>query len=90
VNFTQFVGVDRTGFVDRTAEHVHDATERAHTDRHGDAGAGVVHLHAAAQTVGRTHGDGADDAVTQLLLHFEGQAVFAMPFASEASSLSAS
>jgi hypothetical protein len=33
-------------------------------------------LHAAAQTVGRTHGNGTHHAVTQLLLNFEGQAVF--------------
>ena len=31
----------------------------------------LLHLHAATQAVGRTHGDGAHDAVAQLLLHFE-------------------
>ncbi|MPN09329.1 hypothetical protein SDC9_156618 [bioreactor metagenome] len=52
VDFTQLVAVDRASFVDRTAEHVHDATQRAHADRHRDAGTGVVNLHAAAQAVG--------------------------------------
>ena len=47
--------------------------ERLRSDRHRDAGAGVRHLHAAAQAVGRTEADGAHDAVAQLLLHFERQ-----------------
>src|SRR6185369_10624738 len=76
VDRTQFVAVDRTGFVDRATEHVHDATEGTHTDRHGNRSTGVVDLHATTQTVGRTHGDGTNHAVTQLLLYFEGQAVF--------------
>src|SRR5574343_79658 len=76
VNGTQLIGFDRTGFVDRATEHIHDAAQGAHTDRHGDASTGVVDLHAAAQAVGRTHGDGTNHAVTQLLLHFEGQAGF--------------
>jgi hypothetical protein len=39
------------------------------------AGAGVAHLHAALQAVGRAHGDGAHDAVAELLLDFERQAL---------------
>ena len=35
--------------------------------------AGVLHGEAAAQAVGGTHGDGAHDAVAELLLHFERQ-----------------
>jgi hypothetical protein len=83
VNRAQLVGGDRAGFVDRATEHVHDAAQRAHADRHGNSGTGVVDLHAATQAVGRTHGDGTHHAVTQLLLNLEGQAVFAIPLASE-------
>ena len=64
---------DRTGFVDRTAEHVHDAAERRLADGHADGQARVLHHDAAAQTVGRTQTDRAHDAVAQLLLDFERQ-----------------
>ena len=53
------------------AEHVHDAAERAGPDRHRDRLAGVGHCEAALQSFARTHGDGAHDAVAELLLHFE-------------------
>ena len=33
----------------------------------------LLHLHAAAQAVGRAERDGAHDAVAELLLHFERQ-----------------
>jgi hypothetical protein len=36
----------------------------------------VLYFHAAAQAIGRTHGNGTNDAITELLLYFEGQAVF--------------
>jgi hypothetical protein len=67
------VGGNRAGLVDRAPENVHDAADRCIADRHGDAGAGVVDLHATAQAVGRPHGNRADDPVTQLLLDFEHQ-----------------
>jgi hypothetical protein len=38
---------------------------------------GVVDLHAAAQAVGRSHGDRTHDPVAQLLLYFEHQVGFA-------------
>ncbi len=71
-----FVADNRAGFVDRAAEHIHDATQGAGANGHGDGGAGALHLHAAAQAVGRAHGNGADNAVTELLLDLEGQAFF--------------
>jgi vacuolar-type H+-ATPase catalytic subunit A/Vma1 len=37
-------------------------------------GAGVGHANAAGQSIGRTHGDGANHAVSDLLLHLEGEA----------------
>ncbi len=76
VDRAPLVGGDRTRFVDWAAEHVHDAAERRGADRHGDGIAGVVNLHAAAQTVGGAERNRADDAVTKLLLHFEREAGF--------------
>ena len=64
---------DRAGFVDRLAQHVHDAAERLRADRHGDRLAGVADADAALQPFAGAHRDGADHAVTQLLLHLEGQ-----------------
>ncbi len=69
------VRLDRARVVDRPAEHVHDAAERAGADRYRDAGTGVLRLHAAPQAVGRAHRDRAHDAVAELLLHLEGQAL---------------
>jgi hypothetical protein len=43
---------------------------------HRDRGTGGLDRHAAAQAVGGTEGDGAHDAVAELLLHFEGQSGF--------------
>ncbi len=40
-------------------------------DRHGDRAAGVAHLDAARQAVGRVHGDRADAVVAEVLLHLE-------------------
>jgi hypothetical protein len=70
------VGLDLADFVDRAAEHVHDAAQRAGADRNGDRVARGIDCHAAAQAVGGTHGDGAHHAVAELLLHFEGQPCF--------------
>ena len=66
--------LDRADFIHRIAQHVHDAPERALADRHRDRRAGAAHLQAAAQTVRRAHGDGAHDAVAQLLLDFQNEA----------------
>ncbi len=66
-----FLRADRTGFVDRIAEHVHDAAERRLADRHLDAFAGVVRDQAALEAVGRAERDRAHDAVAELLLHLE-------------------
>src|SRR3990172_13012576 len=66
-------GPDRSLLVDRPPQHVHDAPEGLDTDRYRDRRAGVGHGEAALQPVGRTHGDGAHDAVAALLLHLERQ-----------------
>jgi peptide chain release factor 1 len=67
------VGLDRPDVVDRPAEHVHDAAERALADRHRDRTAGGGDLHAAAQAVGGAERDAAHYAVAELLLDLEGQ-----------------
>jgi len=69
----ELVGVDRTGFVDRGAEHIHDAAQRRLADRNHDRVAGCEHFHAATQAVSRTHRDGTNHTVAQLLLDFHGE-----------------
>ena len=54
--------------VDRLAEHVQHAAERAGTDRHRNRRAGVDHAHAALQAVGRLHRHGAHAAFAEVLL----------------------
>ena len=76
MDFATFFGADFTAIVDRAAEHVHDAAEGLGTDGHGDAAAGALDLHAALEAFRRAHGNGTDNAVAKLLLHFEGQATF--------------
>src|SRR5690606_25570543 len=71
VNGAGFGTVDGTTFVDGATQDVHDAAQRGHADRHRDGSAGVGHGHATTQTVGGTHGDGANRAVAQLLLDLE-------------------
>jgi len=71
VDFPGGVGLDRTGLVDRVAQHVHDAAQRADADRHRDGAAGVVGQQVALQAVGRAQRDATDHAVAQLLLHFQ-------------------
>ncbi|ABA50504.1 hypothetical protein BURPS1710b_0178 [Burkholderia pseudomallei 1710b] len=65
--------LDRSRFVDRAAEHVHDAAEGRLADRHRNRIARILHHDAAAQAVGGTQTDGTDHAVAQLLLDFERQ-----------------
>ena len=63
--------LDRTQFVDRFADHVHDAAQRAAAHGHGNRSALVDGLHAAHHAVGGLHGDAAHAAFAQVLLHFE-------------------
>ena len=65
---------DRTGLVDRFADHVHDAAERALADRHRDRIAGVDHFLAAHQTFGRVHCDAAHVVLAEMLGDLEHQA----------------
>ena len=69
---------DRPGFIDRLADHVHDAAERAHTNRHHDRVAGVADFLAADQTFRRIHRDGAHRGFTEMLGDLEHEAVAAV------------
>jgi peptide chain release factor 1 len=75
VNGAALIGLDRAALVDRAPEHVHDAAQNPGADRHLDVVAGVLDLHAALQAVGRAHRDRAHDAVAELLLDLERQAL---------------
>ena len=59
--------------VERLAEHVEDVALGHVADRDGDGRAGVGHLGAAHQTVGRLHRDRADQVVAEVLGDLEGQ-----------------
>ena len=71
-------GLDRTGLVDRIADHVDDAAEHLVADRHRDRRAGVGALLAADQTLGGVHRDGADGVLAEVLGDLEHQAVAAV------------
>ena len=65
--------VDRAALVDRLADDVEDAAQGLGPDRHEDRRAGVDHLGAAHQPVGRVHRDGAHGVLAEMLRHFEHQ-----------------
>ena len=66
-------GVDRALLVDGVAQHVHDAAEGLLAHRDGDGLSRVRDREAAREALGRAHGDGAHDAIAELLLHLERQ-----------------
>src|SRR5205085_11681388 len=61
--------------VDRIADHVDDAAQRAVADRHRNGSAGVRHLLTAHQPFARIHGDGAHGRFAEMLGDFEHQAI---------------
>ena len=65
----------RARLVDRLADHVDDAAERAGADRHADRLAGIGHFLAAHQAFAGIHGDGAHGRLAEMLGDFEHQAV---------------
>ena len=71
-------GLDRACFVDRLADDVDDAAERAGADRHHDRRAGVGDFLAAHQALGGVHRDGAHGGFAEMLRDFEHQAVAAV------------
>ena len=71
-------GLERACFINRLADHVHDAAQRFRTDRNHDGRARIKNFLAAHQAFGRVHGNGAHRAFAQMLRHFEHQAVAAI------------
>ncbi len=65
----------RTTLVDRPPEHVHHAAEHAGADGNADRLRGVAHLHATLQSVRGAERDRAHDAIAELLLHLEREAL---------------
>src|SRR4051794_15708028 len=68
-----FLELNRAKVVDRVAGNIKDPAEGPLAYRHGDRTTRVAHGHAAFQSFGRRHGDGADPVLTQMLLDFEGE-----------------
>src|SRR5262249_25415967 len=63
----------RPGLVDRIADHIDDASERAVADRHRDRLAGIDHFLPAYEALARIHRDRAHGRFAQVLGHFEQQ-----------------
>ena len=68
-------GLDRASLVNRLADHVHDAAQGLVADGNRDRLAGIDHLLAAHQALGRIHGDGAHRALAEMLGDFEHEPV---------------
>ena len=66
---------DGASLVDRFADDVHDAPERAFADRNRDRAAGVGDFLPAHETFGNVHGDAAHRVLAKLLGDFEHEAV---------------
>jgi hypothetical protein len=71
-------GRDRALLVDWVSDDVHDTSEGAWTDRNHDRVAGISNFLAANKSVGGVHGNGTDSALSQVLCHFEDEAVRAV------------
>ena len=72
------VGRQGLALVDRLAEQVEDPAERDLADRDRDRSAGVDHLHAPREAVGRVHRDRADAVVPEVLLDLEDEQAVAV------------
>ena len=59
--------------IDRLAQHVEDASERAFADGNRDRAAGRGDGRAAHETVGRSHRETAHLVVAQIVLHFQNE-----------------
>ena len=69
------LGRDRARLVDRLADDVDDAPERAEADRHRDRLSRVAHLLAPREALGGVHGDAAHGRFAELLGHLEDETV---------------
>ena len=74
VNGVALFGLGSLLVIAGVASDVEDTAEHFFTDGDGDRAAGVHGVHAALEAFGGNHGDGADPAVTEMALHFAGEA----------------
>ena len=64
---------NRSCFIDRFAEHVHDSAESRFADRDFNRGARIGYREPALQAVAGSHGNRTNHAVSHLLLDFQGE-----------------
>ncbi len=69
------VRLDRTGFVDRLADHVHDTPKSLLADRDRNRVARIRHFLAPHEPLGGIHGDGADGIFAEMLRNFQNEPV---------------
>src|SRR5688500_477913 len=62
----------RAAFVHGFADHVEDSAHHRVAHGHGNGSARVEHLITALQSFGRTHGDGPNPVLAEMLLDFKG------------------
>ena len=62
---------DRTGFIHRLTNHVHDAAQRAGTHRHSNRRTSIGNALATHEPFGRVHRDAAHGVLAEVLRHFE-------------------
>ena len=62
---------NRSSFIYGLAKYIHDAPQRRLADRNLDGLAGIGYLKSALQSVAGSHGDGSNDTISHLLLHFQ-------------------
>jgi len=67
------IGGNRPRFVDRLTEYVHDPAQRRGAYRHLDRFTGIANFHTAFQPFRRTHRNGTNHTIAQLLLDLECQ-----------------
>ena len=65
--------IDRRVAIDRFAEHVEDASERAFTNRNGDRSTGAAHGSAAHDAVGRPECETTYLVVAEFVLYFQNE-----------------
>ncbi len=73
MNSGTFLLPNGTLLVNRIAQYIHNATQRLRPHRNRDGRASILNAQTAADAFGGAHCNRTDDAVTQLLLHFERQ-----------------
>ena len=78
MDFVLFLGADRSHFVHRFSDDVHDTSQRLATHRHDDLSAGVFYCLTTNKAVGGVHGDGPNDIFTEMLRDFQHQIVEAV------------